>query len=537
MKIPSHRPIPIFLGFLGATALTGLLSAQGLCQTQKLTANNAVVGDFLGKSVDIDGTTAVAGMYALLNAANSGRVYVYEDQGGTWIEVAQLTQSDATGAPDEFGNSVGVSGDVIVVGAEFNDNDLGNNAGAIYIFEEIGGVWAETAKLTASDGASNMHFGENVAVSGATVVVGQRENGSLGNNAGAVFVFEKVGGVWTETAKLLASDGDKNALLGDTVAIDGTTIVAGSYKADAGGVNGPGACYVFENIGGLWVETQKLAASDLAGGGFGRSVNIEGDTIVVGTWKDGSQISEGGSAYVFEDQGGVWIEVAKLLPSNPMAGAWVGHSVGISGDSIVLSAHKFIVGGTAQGGAYLFQDNGSGWNEVTFFQSNDISAKDQFGQWVAIDGDNMIIGAPFDGGSRGSAYMFEVNCTQFDGTFVPYGIGLGGANIGSLVGVGIPNPGANVSFDVTMIPNGGVGYIWYAPTQFALPFRGGTLLADLTNAYRVTPISLTNGATQVPLSIPSNLPGLVAYVQAATFDTTQPQGIAFTNGVIMAVGQ
>lgn len=524
---------------LVALAVAGVASpalTQSVCERGKLSARNAVNGDFLGKSVAIDGSTAVAGMYGLLNTSNDGRAYVYEESGGVWLEVAQLVQSDALAGTDEFGNSVDVSGDVIVVGAEFNDNGLGNNAGAAYVFEELGGVWVETAKLTASDGAGERHFGENVAVSGATIVVGQRENGTLGNNAGAAYVFEQVGGTWVETAKLLASDGDKNALFGDTVAVDGTTIVVGAYKADAGGVNGPGAVYVFEKIGGAWVESQKLSAGDLAGGGFGRSVDVEGDTIAVGAWKDSTQFAEGGSAYVFEEQAGVWVEVAKVLPSLNADGDWFGHSVGVSGDSLVVSAHKNDLAGFVSGGAFLYQDAGAGWAEVAFLQPQDIAPLDQFGQWVAIDGNNILLGSPFESTNRGAAYLFELDCEQVDGTMVRYGEGLGGANIGDLDSASVPNPGSLVSLDITGIPGGTTGFLWYSPSQSMLAFRGGTLVADFFTAVRVSPLTLQNGGAQQSLSLPPSAAGLVFYLQAGVFDATQAQGIAFTNGLVLTVG-
>ena len=522
--------------FLGLALVTASAGAQNPCQRQKLQAQGAINGDFLGKSVALEGSTAVVGMYALLNGANDGRAYVYEQQGSTWVETAQLVQSDASAGSDEFGNSVGVSDDVIVVGAEFNDNELGNNAGAAYVFEKIGGVWTEVAKLTASDGAGERHYGENVAVSNGTIVVGQRENGTLGNNAGAAYVYEKVGGVWTETAKLLASDGDKNALFGDTVEIEDDTIVVGSYKADAGGANGPGAVYVFQDLGGTWTEVQKLSAGDLAGGGFGRSVDVAGDTIVVGAWKDSTQVNEGGSAYVFEDQDGVWVEVAKLLPSLWGDGDWFGHSVGVSGDSIVVSAHKNDLAGFESGGAFLFQDAGAGWNEVAFLQSNDIASLDQFGQWLAIDGANLVLGAPFESNNRGAGYVFEVDCTSVDGSFTRYGDGVGGANIGDLDSDDVPNPGTLVNFDVTGIPNGTNGFLWYSLSQTSVPFKGGTILSDFSTALRITPITLSGGATQVPLNIPVTTAGLVVHIQAGVFDATQTQGIALTNGLTMTVG-
>ena len=139
---------------------------------QKLIASDGGIFENFGSSVAISGSTIVVGAPRDNIGSNSlqGSAYVFNRQGGSWVEMQKLTASDGA-AFDSFGFSVAVSGSTIVVGATF-DNIGGNLLqGSAYVFNRQGGSWVETQKLTASDGAANNLFGNSVAVSGATIVV------------------------------------------------------------------------------------------------------------------------------------------------------------------------------------------------------------------------------------------------------------------------------------------------------------------------------------------------------------------------------
>ena len=270
------------------------------------------------------------------------------------LEHAKLTASDSL-AGDLLGHSVAVSDDTVVVGAPRDDILFPSvNQGSAYVFVKPGGGWVsahETAKLTASDGAESDFFGTSVAVSGDTVVVGA-ERDDVGANAdqGSAYVFVKPGGGWvsaTETAKLTASDGAANDRLGQSVAVSGDTVVVGA-PLDIDVTAGPGSAYVFVEPGGGWVsatETAKLTASDGAtDDSFGHSVAVSGDTVVVGACFDnvGPNPNQG-SAYVFVKPGGGWVsatETAKLTASDGAANDRLGQSVAVSGDTVVVGAPR-----------------------------------------------------------------------------------------------------------------------------------------------------------------------------------------------------
>ena len=386
-------------------AATYPVTIDPLVQTAKLTASDGAAGDYFGGSVAIGGDTVVVGAEG--DDSSKGSAYVFE-KGGGWAsmtETAKLTASDGA-AGDKFGGSVAIDGDTVVVGAYGDDS----YKGSAYVFEK-GGGWATTsaydAKLTASDGADSDNFGSRVAIDGDTVVVGAR--GDDGDQ-GSAYVFVKPGGGWatgTETAKLTASDGAPSDNFGCSVAIDGDTAVVGAPCDDSS----KGSAYVFEKGGG-WAtgtETAKLTASDGAGGdNFGYSVAISGDTVVVGAEGDDSYH---GSAYVFE-KGGGWATTstydAKLTASDGASYDHFGRSVAIDGDTVVVGAYYDDDNGSKSGSAYVFE-KGGGWatgTETAKLTASDGASYDYFGYSVAISGDTVVVGAHCDD-DNGSAYVFD----------------------------------------------------------------------------------------------------------------------------------
>ena len=393
----------------------------------KLTPSDAAAGGQFGYSVAISGDTAVVGAYGDDDGGiQSGSAYVFQrDQGGVdnWGQPKKLTASDAT-AGDQFGFSVAISGDTVVVGARYDD-DGGLDSGSAYVFQrDQGGLsnWGELKKLTASDAAAGDQFGYSVAISGDTAVVGASRNDDGGTQSGSAYVFQRdQGGVdnWGQLKKLTASDAAAEDFFGGSVAISGDTAVVGAVWNDDGGTYS-GSAYVFQrDQGGLsnWGELKKLTASDAAAGdSFGDSVAISGDTAVVGASFDDDGGANSGSAYVFQrDQGGVdnWGQLKKLTASDAAAGDYFGYSVAISGDMAVVGADGNDDGVTNSGSAYVFQrDQGSpdNWGELKKLTASDAAANDWFGASVAISGDTAVVGAKYDddgGNDSGSAYVFQ----------------------------------------------------------------------------------------------------------------------------------
>jgi hypothetical protein len=161
-----------------------------------------------------------------------------------WNEQQKLTASEGA-AGDVFGFCVSVSGDTAVIGA-FNDDGVDTDSGSAYVYVRSGAVWTQQQKLTAADGETLAHFGNNVSVTDDTAVVGAYKDGFLsGFDAGAAYVFLRSGGVWTQQQKLTASDGASDDQFGYSVSVNGVTVVVGANLDDNVGIN-DGSAYVFQ---------------------------------------------------------------------------------------------------------------------------------------------------------------------------------------------------------------------------------------------------------------------------------------------------
>ncbi len=413
---------PAFSGYTGR-AYVFYYDGVNWTRLAKLTASDGATDDYFGFSVSISGNTVVIGAYKDdVVGLNSGSAYVFEMPTAGWTDMTQtakLIPSD--GAPsDAFGISVSISGNVVVIGAN-GDDDNGNNSGSAYVFEKPTTGWSDmnqTAKLKASDGTLFDSFGTSVSISGDVISIGTYGDDDNGSNAGSVYVFEKPVSGWinmTQTAKLLASDGAANDALGRSVCISGNVIVAGAF----GNTSSQGAVYVFEMPVSGWTnatQTAKLTASDGVNYDYlGYSVCISGDVIVAGAYRDNNFT---GSAYVFEKPLTGWnnsTETAKLTASNGAADDWFGEAVGISGDIILSGSVNNYTPGINSGAAYTYHKPTTGWASGTedFMLNGEkgIENNNAFGHGVSISGNFAVVGQPGNNESTGRAYIFE-----FDGT-------------------------------------------------------------------------------------------------------------------------
>jgi hypothetical protein len=378
-------------------------------QVKKLTAGDGAAVDEFGTSVGISGDTVVVG--APFKNSLTGAAYIFgRNEGGAdnWGQVKKLTASDAV-TNDDFGFSVGISGDTVVVGA-YNKN---SETGAAYIYERNqGGAenWGQVQKLTASDAAINDRFGIAVGISGDAVVVGAQLKNTF---TGAAYIFGRnQGGAdnWGQVKKLTASDAATNDGFGISVGISSDTVVVG---ADQFNCACNGKAYIFgRNQGGVdnWGQVKKLTASDGAAlDEFGLSVGISGDTVVVGAPDKNFGT---GAAYGYgRNQGGAdnWGQVKELTASDGAPGDTFGESVGISGDTVVVGAYSK---NSETGAAYIYERNQGGaenWGQVQKLTASDAAIHDRFGLSVGIGGDTVVVGAQFKNSFTGAAYIFALN--------------------------------------------------------------------------------------------------------------------------------
>ena len=329
---------------------------------------------------------------------------------GAWAEQAKLTASDAAEA-DSFGGSVSLNGDRALVGAQLGDDDPDTDTGAAYVFVRTGAVWTEEAKLTAGEPSVDPadQLGRSVSLDGDTALVGAPLDDDRGLDSGSAYIFVRSGGVWTEQAKLTASDAAGRDRFGNSVSLDGDTALVGAPADDDAGTDS-GSAYLFVRSGGVWTEQAKLTAGDAAAGdSFGASVSLDGDTALVGAEADADAGRESGSAYIFVRSGAVWTEQAKLTVSDAARLDRFGSSVSLDSDTALVGAYRDDDAGSNSGSAYIFVRSAGVWTEQAKLAASDGAADDLFAFSVSLDADTVLVGAFWHddaGPNSGSAYIY-----------------------------------------------------------------------------------------------------------------------------------
>ena len=308
------------------------LSAQ--CEVQKLSASDAP-GDAFGWAVSVGNDVAAVGAWGddCGSGNHCGAAYVYRVYGSTWVEEQKLTASDAANG-DDFGKSVSISDNVVLVGAPFGDCVIARDCGTAYVYRFNGSTWVQEKKLTASDAADNDWFGFSVCLSGDVAVVGaQSADCAAGAGCGAAYLYRFNSSEWVEEQKLTASDAAEVDFFGWSVSITRDVAVVGAPLDDCAAGAFCGAAYVYRFNGLAWIEEQKLIASDAGNNEFGRSVSASGNVAIVGAPDSGCAAGAFcGAAYVFRFNGSTWVEEQKLTASDANWSDLYGSQVSIIGN-------------------------------------------------------------------------------------------------------------------------------------------------------------------------------------------------------------
>ncbi len=389
--------VPFFLILLG---LVLPVSAANWSQRQKITSTPRGVGAQFGNAVAIGGNTMVVGaQFDSTTASQAGAAYVYVLSGGTWTQQAVLLANDGAVA-DKFGSSVAISVNTIVVGA-FNDDSPLSNAGSAYVFVRSGTTWTFQQKLTGSDSTADDQFGSSVAITGESIVVGANHADLPGNSeAGSAYFYRRSGTVWTFQQKLIPVQGTNGVILGDhfgdSAAISGNKIAIGA-SGDDNPFTSAGAVYVFVESGGTYTLQQKITIPNGANGdNFGNSVAIEGNTLIGGALQYTPIVGQPafGAAYVYEFDGSSWVSQGRLTASDGAQFDRFGYSVALSNNVVAVGAREDdTAAGPDAGSAYIFTRTGATWTEQQKIAPNDAFNGDRFGVSVALSFGNLVFGA------------------------------------------------------------------------------------------------------------------------------------------------
>ncbi len=366
----------------------------------KLLAPDGADGDSFGQFISIDNTTmAIGAIRHDDNGVDTGSVYIFDkDVNGDWQQTAKLNASDGI-ANDRFGAQVALKGDALFVGS-IADNGISYDKGAVYVFNRISGIWVESAKLIQPDPGTgiNSSFATALSTDGDTVLVGSSHYDAAGTNAGAVFVYESdTSGNWNYQTTILPPQ-SSTEFFGKAVSLEGNTALIGASWDGDNGLRA-GAAFIYErDVNGNWSLQQKLHASDgMPDDNFGHIAMLRNDTAIISSqWNDEIDINAG-AVYVFEKDSGVWNQSTKLKASNGNASDFFGSSIAFDGEILVIgtTGHDSIVIGDGYGGAYVFQKSTSGaWSEELILTPSDATLDDSYGVAVALaDTGTIVIGS------------------------------------------------------------------------------------------------------------------------------------------------
>lgn len=397
-----------------ASLLTGLAGAApepapGLSRSanleQRLDPAGGGPGDNIGSVVAMRGDFLLIGAPGDSTQGNaSGAVHAYRRINGVWTFTETII-APAGQTGDRFGDAVDLRGTRAIIGATQGDG-VGADTGLAYIYEFNAGSWNFAATLSASDGAAADRFGSAVSVDGNRAVVGADSDDDLGGQSGSAYVFELINGTWFEQTKLTASDGDAIANFGLSLSLDGDRLLVGAPGDDQISLIS-GAGYLFELDQGRWSERQKLLASNGAlGDGLGISASLDGDRLVLGAPGNGGT----GAAFVYEFDGIDWVETMRLSGSDLLGGELFGESLALQGDEIVVGAPDGNGLVNRSGSAYRFVFGGATWSQAQKLAASDGAQSDRFGSGVALDRGRFLVGADNEdaaGAAAGTAYLFQ----------------------------------------------------------------------------------------------------------------------------------
>lgn len=443
-------------------------------------------GYYFGRSITISGTLVIVGALGdTAGAHDTGRVYVYDSEGGNPTTPVSVLTSPNSRAYDQFGFAMASDGDLVVVGSPF-DNVGSTEPGGAYLFNLADGASPVLlAKFNNPDPMPGANFGYSVAISGTRIIIGAPYDDTSAVNAGSAYVFDLAAAApEIPVATLHNPSPAEEDRFGYAVAIDGTRVVIGAYRDDTAEPEA-GIAYVYE-IGGPTPDQPVAILSNPTPATydyFGRSVAVSGSRALVGAYRDDTGANNAGSAYLYELADGIPPEhLATLNDPGAAAGDYFGWSVAISGNHLVVGAPDADTGAVDGGTASVYNLAGPDPTLPVISLDNPLPAPgSSFGGSVAICGAWVGVGASYDssdGNLAGIAYIYRLDSDQptlpaytlhnpnpvgggwfgssiaIDGTLVAIGaLGTGAGSLGSGSAYFYDLAGPTPDTPVAVIPN------------------------------------------------------------------------------------
>ena len=383
---------------------------------------------YYGSALAIDGDRLVVGApHEDVNGlSEAGTAYVYAYDGSTWSEVQRL-EAPTPEADAWFGHFVTIAGDFLAVSQRSSAVEE-----AVYVYRNVGGTWDLQQTLPSTPGSTE--FGDYLSMSGDTLAVGAPRQHLPGDGEGGVFVYRLQAGTFVQEALLQEAGGSGDQFFGRTVEIEGDRLVVGATSY------GPaGTVFVYQRTGTTWARTAKLEIATFEYLGFGEGLVLDGDRIAIGAgFADTAQGVNSGAAYVYEFDGASWQGSPAIPP--PVPTTFFGGNLALIGD--VLVANEF---DTGTSDLFAFGLQGGSWNHFETFTGSQAPGN---GGFVALDSSGDRLAAGTLGPAGGAAYLFRFEPTP-QATYCTAGTSASGCT--ALIGAaGQASSSGTGSFDLSV---------------------------------------------------------------------------------------
>ena len=475
---------------------------------QTITSGSEVHGEEFGASISVDGDAAVVGVgQALLPLVNSAYVLSLDD--GLWQVTTHLTGDDGQARPS-FGTRVHIKGDLILVGADEDHTDTGNYSGSAYVFEKVGSTWVKRQRLIPTDGRSGDRFGSAVAVLDDGLMIGADAKGNPDNSTkqGSVYWFTRKAGIWIERQRILgAGDFLSGERFGASIAAEGGRVVVGAKRV----------AWVLERTGSEWSKVSMLSpVPNIPGTNTPfAQVSLSGDRAALGFPPQFPASSGNGGVAIFSHNNDVWAQTQQLFVEEGNSKGF-GHSLHLSGEQLIVGAlFADSTSNPAAGKAYMFTmspPEGS-WEADGALELGDSGSGDGFGFSLDLDGDTLVVGAPGDdtpsGADMGSAYVLDRSAGDWQhrqrlegvpiGDFAGFGTAVGLEGDTLIVGAPRDRPSDSPIVDGSVFVFERAGDEWSQSTKLMLETRDsefGTRL-DLNSEVAIVTSTGIEGAASI----------------------------------------
>ena len=422
----------------GAAFVFYATSISQFYEVSTLAPNDPSAGQQFGKTVDLyqDPLLAFVGAPGDAHAGtDSGAVYVFRYESGSWPQERKLTAPDAE-AGDMFGMSLLMREDELLVGAPFEDT-AASDGGALYTFGRIAATWIPLHQAWDPNASATAYFGRSITATTDRVAIGSPGDDTEAEDAGSLSTFELLS-AYAPILEQRLTAGEEDACndrFGQVVDLAGTFAVVGSPGDSRGTVT------VFDGSSGTWEFDAKLGPTTTdSNPGYGASFAVHGERLVVGAAYE----APGGFAYFYSRSGGQWIEDAHLTAASTLDFDGFGTAVDIDGDDALVGSTGADGAMVDSGAAFLFQHDGASWSEVGRLDASDGQSWDSFGSLVAIQGDLAAVAKPYPTTTPAAAYVYRrTGGVWSEEVKITIGTG-GGENVtsvavdGNTVAIGVP---------------------------------------------------------------------------------------------------